>query len=671
MLPAPPVPPRATRRTCAAGLTGLAWLVAGLVFLAPPPAEAAPAPSWSAPLRIDGVTALTGISCATTTLCVAVDSKGHALVSTNPTEGPAANWSKSEIDGTTALTGISCATTTPCVAVDGSGNVLASANPAAGGWPSSPRDAGLELVSVACAGAPASVCVAMDSAGDALASANPTAPAPTWNWTPIPALSSPTAVSCAAAGLCVTVDGQGNAFVSDDPTSAILSWEQTPLGPPNKGFTGVSCVSQGLCAAVGGEGQVLVAQVPAPAVASSPPSGVTETAATLAGTVNPEDATLTGCRFEYGASAAYGHSAPCATPLPPGGDAAQAVSAPLSGLRANTTYHYRLLAESASGASMTADATFKTPAPALVQPHPSISGLPARGQRLMCKSGVTASGATLTYAWLRNTKAISGANGSTYVVGSADVSQHLQCRVTATNAGGSASATSGFVTIPAGGLGSIAETAVGAPSVAGAAVSVPLTCSRQAAGSCTIRLSLTVVETLHGNRVVAVAAARTRRATVTVGALTVRLAPGQRRTVTVALNATGRRLLARTRRMAVRLSVSGTVVGAIKASLESATLTLTAPARASSHKASSRTSPHKASSRRSSPTASSRTSPHKASSLTSPHKASSRRSSPTASSRTSSRKASSRRFPSHIASSGRGSPHGAPLRTVSFSHRHR
>ena len=44
----------------------------------------------------------------------------------------------------------------------------------------------------------------------------------------------------------------------------------------------------------------------------------------------------------------------------------------------------------------------------------------------------------MSYAWLRDTKAIAGANGSTYTVSSADVSHHLQCRVSATNAGGSA-----------------------------------------------------------------------------------------------------------------------------------------------------------------------------------------------------------------------------------------
>jgi hypothetical protein len=313
--------------------------------------------------------------------------------------------------------------------------------------------------------------------------------------------------------------------------------------------------------------------------------------------VDTNDALLSSCRLEYGTSEAYGQSAPCPALGP--GSAAQPVGFFLTGLAPNVTYDYRLVAVSASGEARTANTTFKTPAPPLVQPHPSIGGIPAPGQRLTCKSGVSGSGAssaTLSYAWLRDTKGISGASGSTYVVASADVTHHLQCRVTATNAGGSASATSAFVTVPAGGLGAISETQVGTPRVAGRTVSVPLTCSSQAAGSCTIALRLTVVETLRGSRVIAVAARRTARLartaptrrtshkTVSVGAVTAHVPAGQRRTVTVALNTTGRRLLASLHKLTAKLAVSGTVVGAISAQLRSATVTLGGGAsKASSH----------------------------------------------------------------------------------------
>ena len=262
-------------------------------------------------------------------------------------------------------------------------------------------------------------------------------------------------------------------------------------------------------------------------------------------------------------------------------------SAALANLAPNTTYYYRLVASTAIGTAEGASQTFKTLAANLVEPHPSIGGTPAPGQRLTCKSGVTIPGVTLAYAWLRDTQAITGATSSTYLVGPADVSRHLQCRVTATTSEGAKSVTSAYVTVPAGGLGTISETAVGAPRVARNAVSVPLKCSAQAAGSCTLKLRLTVQETLSGSRVVALAA-RARRETAT-GRRVDRppRATGQQATATVALNAIGRRLLAHMGRLPVKLSVAGTVVGAISASLKSATLTLTAHGRTAAHRASS------------------------------------------------------------------------------------
>jgi hypothetical protein len=538
--------------------------------------------------KISG-TGLTGVSCATNTLCVAVDGSGNAFVSTNPGEGggTGATWKRVEIDTGHALTSVSCVTGPLCVAVDKTGEVLVSGEPA-GAWATRQIDSS-PLLAVSCASAPAGVCVAVDEAGAALASGNPSAGLPTastatWSATPFVGLfgGTPTAASCAAAGLCLMVTNNGDGYVGDNPTAAGPSWTFAGIDPGTP-LSAVSCESEGLCAAVSGgagsgAGQVFLARVPPPVLVTGTPSAVGETTATVTGTVDTNDAALASCRFEYGSSEAYGQSAPCPSTLA-AGSANQPVSATPSGLAPNVTYDYRLTAVSASGEARTANATFKTTAPPLVQPHPSISGIPAPGQRLTCKSGVSGSGAssaTLSYAWLRNTKGISGASGSTYVVGSADVSRHLQCRVTATNAGGGASATSAFVTVPAGGLGAISETQVGTPRVAGRTVSVAVTCSAQAAGSCTIALRLTVLETLRGGRVIAVAATRrTSHKTVTVGAVTAHVPAGQRGTVTVALSSTGRRLLKSLHKLGAKLSVSGTVVGAISAQLRSATVTFT------------------------------------------------------------------------------------------------
>jgi hypothetical protein len=590
--------------------------------------------AWSASFAIDGAGEPTSISCASAALCVAVDRKGNAMLSTDPASAGPGSWSKSPIVGAGELTSVSCASTALCVAVDGEGHVFSSTKPASAGsgaW-SAPASIAKALAAVSCAST--ALCVAVDGAGNALLSTEPSGGASAWHGRPIDpglglvavscfasdscvavdgtaqtALASsnaaaatgagpgsgatwsstafdtegaPLAVSCASSGLCVAVDGTGYALASDDSTAAPPSWPASGIDTP-RALAGVSCTAEGLCAAVDTSGRVFTAEVPAPTATSDPAVEVAHTSAILTGTVDANDAATT-CRFEYGTSTAYGSIAPCAGV--PSGSAPAAVSATLTSLAANTTYYYRLVASSAVGSAEGGQQTFKTLAPGLVEPHPSIGGTPAPGQRLTCKSGVTAtSGVTLTYAWLRNNAAIAGATGSTYTVTGADVSHHLQCRVTATTAEGSKSATSAYVTVPAGGLGTVSETTVGTPRAGRDAVSVPLTCSAQAAGGCTIKLSLTVQETLSGSRVVAVAA---RRVTVTVGTHTVRLKPSQQSTATVALNANGKRLLARMRKLAVRCSVSGTVVGAISASLKSATVTLKAPARASAHKASAR-----------------------------------------------------------------------------------
>jgi hypothetical protein len=554
----------------------------GSAFVSTSPATIS-AGAW-AQVPIDGSTPLTSISCASSSLCVAVDGKGQALVSGRPTSATPSAWTSFPIDGATALSGVSCASSSLCVAVAGDGNAIVSTEPTAGAsaWHRRAIDTSLGLTAVSCY-APG-WCVAVDESGDALASANPAAgggTAATWSSTAFDALGS-SAVACAASGLCVTVDGAGDAFASDDPTVAPPSWTLT--AQIASGLTGAACVAEGLCAAVGSGGHVSIALVPGPSATTKPASEVAHTTALLTGTVDPRDAVLGECRFEYGTTTAYGASVPCASL--PTGSSELPVSAAVAGLAPSTTYYYRLVASTAVGTSEGTAESFKTLAPALVEPHPSISGIPAQGQRLTCKSGVTAtSGVTLAYAWLRNTATIAGAAESTYVVSAADVSHQLQCRVTATTAEGSKSVTSGFVTVPAGGLGTIAETVVGTPRVGRGTVSVPLKCSPAANGSCKLQLSLTVQETLSGSRVVAVAA-RTRRTTVTIGSKTVRLKPGQQATATVSLNAAGRRLLARMHKLAVRLSVSGTVVGAISASLKSATLTLTASGKAASHKAS-------------------------------------------------------------------------------------
>ncbi len=96
-----------------------------------------------------------------------------------------------------------------------------------------------------------------------------------------------------------------------------------------------------------------------PAVVTSGASSITQIIATLNASVNPNGGEVGECKLEYGTTSAYGSSAPC-TPAPGSGTAAAAVSAALTGLTANSTYHFRIMAANQGGASQGSDETFKT-----------------------------------------------------------------------------------------------------------------------------------------------------------------------------------------------------------------------------------------------------------------------------------------------------------------------
>ena len=107
---------------------------------------------------------------------------------------------------------------------------------------------------------------------------------------------------------------------------------------------------------------------------------VSQRTARLNASVNPNGGTVTDCHFEYGTSTSYGTSVPCAT-LPGSGTSAVAVSASLTALSVNTTYHYRVVATNAGGTSDGADRTLKTlpNAPAAVTlPATNVMGKAAR-----------------------------------------------------------------------------------------------------------------------------------------------------------------------------------------------------------------------------------------------------------------------------------------------------
>ena len=125
-------------------------------------------------------------------------------------------------------------------------------------------------------------------------------------------------------------------------------------------------------------GQNPPAPIPAaPRLPSAATGGVitrTSSSATIAGGVDP-DGLQTTYLVEFGRTRAYGHSS--ARTSAGAGQSNVAVRATLTGLRARTVYHYRLVAINAAGTAVGADRTFKTPA--APPPPPRFSFLaPAR-----------------------------------------------------------------------------------------------------------------------------------------------------------------------------------------------------------------------------------------------------------------------------------------------------
>lgn len=99
-----------------------------------------------------------------------------------------------------------------------------------------------------------------------------------------------------------------------------------------------------------------------PEVSTGGATAISEEDATLAGTVNARR-TDTHFWFEYGETTGYGKVAAPSNNGVAAAEGSQPVEAVVSGLRPNSTYHYRLVAASEGGTVHGADRTFATAAP--------------------------------------------------------------------------------------------------------------------------------------------------------------------------------------------------------------------------------------------------------------------------------------------------------------------
>jgi phosphodiesterase/alkaline phosphatase D-like protein len=98
--------------------------------------------------------------------------------------------------------------------------------------------------------------------------------------------------------------------------------------------------------------------IAAPTLTTQAATWVSNTAATLNGLVNANGSSAT-VTFEYGADTSYGNTV-TAQASPVSGTSATPVTANLTGLAPNTTYHFRVVAVNAAGTTYGADQVFTT-----------------------------------------------------------------------------------------------------------------------------------------------------------------------------------------------------------------------------------------------------------------------------------------------------------------------
>jgi hypothetical protein len=272
--------------------TACCCLIAFLVTLAAPPGPVEAA-KWTEqqlpPGYIDEDStpvsaSLTGVSCPTESLCVAVGALNTLASSRAPTGGPG-RWQvvhppppvgpgKTCIAGEpdcnepkSALRAVSCASQSFCVVVTYDGFVYVSTDPTGGAdaWSSMKvrDDAGaIHLTSVSCP--TPSFCAAVSggykASGKVLTSTDPVSGS--WQATQLGNPLDLRGVSCGTPTLCVAVGSGGRLFVSTNPTGGAASWRDagTPAGPGD--LEGVDCVSTLLCAAGNMGGNILTSTNP-------------------------------------------------------------------------------------------------------------------------------------------------------------------------------------------------------------------------------------------------------------------------------------------------------------------------------------------------------------------------------------------------------------------------
>jgi hypothetical protein len=489
---------RNIRRTLALGALCSVSLAATLVQASP--AAASSPLSWSAPVLVDNPPfgGMSGVSCPSASLCVAVDGSGRALIYNG------SSWSApTGIDGTNGPRSVSCPSASFCAAVDAKGNAL-TYNGSSWSAPAS-IDSKASFSSVSCPSA--SFCAAVDFNGNAL----------TYNGSSWSAPSSIgggalSSVSCPAASFCAAVDFGGKALTYNGS-----SWSAPVSIDGTTELRSVSCASASFCVAVDGAGKALTY------TGSSWSAPVSIDGTTELRSVSCASASFCVAVDAGNAVVGTSTSAPVNAVLPVIFGSAQ-VGQTLScsqGTWSGSTpqsYSYQWQADGTSIGGATSSTYVVQAAD--------------QGHTLTCE--VTATNSAGHQAATSAGTAIPPATSS--------------------SGGGGGGAGQG-----AGSAGSTQAAVAGSITALSGGVSVPLHCSATS-GSCPpVTLQLVVVEQLRNGRVIAVGArhkSKTKKRTVVIGSSTVTLSAGQSQTVKVSLNSAGKKLAAQHKKITALLQIT-------------------------------------------------------------------------------------------------------------------
>lgn len=148
-------------------------------------------------------------------------------------------------------------------------------------------------------------------------------------------------------------------------------------------------------ASVSSEKAILFSAGPSePSVTTGGATSVSSTSATLNGTVNPNRSSTT-VTFEYGTTTSYG-STVSAAQSPITGASSQGVSAGVAGLKAGTTYHFRVKATNSLGTNYGGDKSFTTATPLTIYVEPGGSCGGNSPCYTTLQEGITSAGAEST-----------------------------------------------------------------------------------------------------------------------------------------------------------------------------------------------------------------------------------------------------------------------------------